>query len=384
MIKKLYIFIIIIYVISTLPAQNIHRVDSGQDSLDCKICHTCENPTVENPCLRNCPRFDKMSVHHSSDEGPEVIVMDVLSNIFVPVVFSHQLHAQMSDMSGGCKVCHHNNPPGTILKCGECHEISSQRADLSKPSLKGSYHRQCLGCHREWSHSTKCVVCHALRGKMTDEIVRSDRTDIVETTHPAIPEPDKLVYETNNEEGKLVSFYHNEHVQLFALKCVSCHNTESCDRCHDLTKPTLAEQIQPGKSIKISKSEDDHHKACFNCHSDEKCKFCHSDKEKNPFNHLTRTGWDLNPYHKSVVCSNCHLQEQKFSGLSKNCQTCHSYWSLDNFDHAVTGLILDENHRENVCEDCHLDKIYLATPNCEKCHAEEISYPSEKPGKVKN
>lgn len=320
-------------------------------------------------------------MHDSADDAPDVIIMDLLSNIYVPVVFSHQLHAQMADMSGGCQICHHYNPPGAILDCGECHENSPKRADLSKPSLKGAYHRQCLGCHREWSHSTDCVVCHALRSKETEEQVESDITDIIETTHPPILEPDKLVFETNNEDGPIVSFYHTEHVDLFSLKCVNCHTKEGCIKCHDLSQPTLAEQIKTGQKIKIHKSEDDHHKACFNCHSNEKCNFCHSDKEKNPFNHLTRTGWNLSPYHNKIVCDQCHREEQKYSGLNKNCHNCHSDWNQENFNHTLTGLILDENHIENDCEDCHVDLIYLRTPGCDNCHEEDISYPKQKPGK---
>lgn len=381
MMKRYYIYGILFLLVSNIPAQEKKQHETGQQPLDCKICHTCEKPTVRNPCLHQCPRFD-MTIHHSSQDAPEVIVIDILSSLYVPVIFSHQLHAQMADMSGGCRICHHRNPPGAILDCGDCHELSPKRADLRKPSLKGAYHRQCLGCHREWSHSTKCAVCHALKSELTEEIVRSDTTDIVETTHPPIPEPEKLVYETNNKDGKLVSFYHNEHVQLFSLKCVSCHNKESCSKCHDLKKPTLVEQIQAGKTIKVQKTKDDHHKACFNCHSNEKCKFCHTNKEKKPFNHLTRTGWRLAPYHTRMACRECHQELQKFSGLDKNCDHCHQNWNLENFDHTLTGLILDENHRENECEDCHLDRIYTSTPNCENCHDEDISYPKKKPGKA--
>ena len=163
---------------------------------------------------------------------------------------------------------------------------------------------------------------------------------------------------------------------------MSCHNKENCSKCHDLKKPTLVEQIKLGRTIKVQKTEDDHHKACFNCHSNEKCGFCHSNKEKEPFNHMTRTGWDLIPYHARLACDKCHQEEQKFRGLNKNCNNCHQNWNLENFDHALTGLILDENHHENDCEDCHLDRIYTSTPNCENCHDGDISYPEEKPGKA--
>ena len=359
----------------------------GQDAshaniTNCKLCHSCENPTLKNPCLKNCPRLDMLGSHHSADDAPDVIYMDGLSDIYVPVVFSHKLHAQMADMSGGCQLCHHHSPTEDISLCIECHPASPKRADLSRPSLKGAYHRQCLGCHREWSHDTKCAVCHALKNSLRITHDYSDSTDFIGSKHPPIPEPEKIIYETTSEEGNLVTFYHNEHVHLFNLKCVDCHQKENCQKCHDLAKPTLANLTQSGDPVKIHKTEADHHKACFNCHSGQKCTSCHSRDVKDPFNHYTRAGWRLNAYHKNLNCRKCHKMSNCFTGLKKGCANCHQDWTTENFNHVITGLKLDENHLEIECDICHTNYNFSRKPACSECHDEDFSFPDNKPGKL--
>ena len=57
---------------------------------------------------------------------------------------------------------------GPILKCSSCHESSRKREDVSIPDLKGAYHRQCMDCHREWSHETGCNSCHTPKKDLKD------------------------------------------------------------------------------------------------------------------------------------------------------------------------------------------------------------------------
>ena len=134
-------------------------------NLECITCHTCEIPTKETPCLRACVREHLITVYHSADDAPEYINLDefkVLEDYYTPVYFSHKLHAEMSHLAGGCQTCHHYNPPGSILSCKNCHENVRKREDLSKPDLKAAYHRQCMDCHRSWSHKDECRSCHEL------------------------------------------------------------------------------------------------------------------------------------------------------------------------------------------------------------------------------
>ena len=369
------ILLLVLIVQSVIAQETVH-----DDQLDCQRCHYCKNPAKNDPCLRECPRMESADFRQLKTDTPDQITIDILSDLYVPVVFSHKRHAKMADMSGGCRICHHHNPPGPILKCEACHSQSAKRSDLSKPALKGAYHRQCLGCHREWSHTTECAACHPLKNAQTANTGTKDTTDIVGTSHPQIPEPTKVVYETGSEEGKFVTFYHDEHINRFGFACVDCHRKEGCNKCHDLAKPKLADQMTLGEAIKIHKEESEHHKACEDCHSENTCGHCHAKTEKPRFNHLASSGWKLKNYHSTLACSSCHPNTRSIKRVNRTCSNCHQEWNSDNFNHRITGIILDENHLDNDCSGCHLENDYARSPSCSDCHDEEISYPEVIPG----
>ncbi len=336
----------------------------------CGDCHTCPTPTADAPCLRPCPRFSKTAVTGSPEEGPEVCILNQLSDMYVPVIFAHKLHAQMAEMGEGCETCHHHNPPGHIVPCRECHGAPFSPQNLRQPGLKGAYHRQCMNCHREWSHDTDCSVCHAR--KTAEAVVPqiTDLTDIMGMLHPNVTEPDKRLYQTNYDRGPVVTFHHKEHIELYGLKCVDCHHEESCSRCHETTE----------KPRRV-KSMEEHHKPCFTCHEGAKCSHCHARSEKPGFTHA-RTGWPLSQYHQSLDCRSCHPAGRKIGKLNRECIACHSSWTTETFNHAVTGLVLDETHQEMDCTDCHLERKFDQRPSCVNCHDDGRVYPQSSPGTI--
>jgi hypothetical protein len=287
----------------------------------CSDCHTRANPTKEDPCLVPCPRF-------TPEHGPEVVLIDQLSKQYVPVVFAHKLHAQMTEMSGGCALCHHFNPSHKILPCRDCHNTPSPD-NLAKPGLKGAYHRQCMNCHREWSHETECAVCHAKKTADSAVVVLPDPTDIMGTLHPNIEEPVVKTYETKYEHGKSVTFRHQDHVKRYGFKCVNCHREPNCNRCHNTDKVAAA-----------PKSLQQHHSPCASCHDT---------SVKNP-----------------AGCGHCHADKE-----------------TPPFTHASTGLVLDEAHSDAACFDCHIGSKFDKKPSCTECHDAEdkITYPEKLPGK---
>lgn len=363
--KKIIFILYIIGVTGFLSAQSHSKLN-----LDCKTCHQCETPTKANPCLILCPRTDMMTIHSKPEEAPANITMNYflgIEDLYGPVNFSHYTHAEMAGISGGCKTCHHFNNTGNILKCVDCHEVNRARADISKPDLKGAFHRQCMDCHREWSGKADCISCH---NKKSDQKTKSVSTKPVKV-HPEIQEPARLVFDTNTKEGKLVTFYHNEHTDIYGIDCSSCHKNESCAKCHDKT----------GHTTKAPKDLSQKHKACSSCHNVEKnCSSCHSDKTKNPFNHFARTGFDIGKFHNKLSCSQCHKKKNDFKGLTGNCNVCHNSWNNTNFKHDITGIVLDEIHIENECEDCHTERNFNASPSCSNCHDDDIKYPESIPG----
>jgi len=345
---------------------------AGQDrtSLDCATCHDCNLPTHEDPCLRACPRFHGHFVgDHDWGEGPEVVVIDQLTDIYGPVTFSHRLHAEMSAMTGGCTNCHHySEASGTIPPCRECHDPDRADADLRKPSLKGAYHRQCINCHLDWAHENACGFCHQESESHKMASAQGDPSDMMGQDHPRLEAPPYYAYETPYEDGPVVTFHHEDHVEQFGLRCVDCHQGDSCSRCHDTATGSAAEHV------KI-----DHVTTCGTCHQERDCGFCHSDEVSPSFHHAETAGFHLDPHHTDVACETCHGEPQQFRTPAGTCTGCHIHWEDGAFDHRVTGVALDEMHADFGCRDCHLEGNFAVAPSCVDCHGEEL-FPDMVPG----
>ncbi len=359
-----------ILIFSTITfSQTINKNHSLQN-ITCKTCHTCDVPTKQDPCLVACPRNEMVTVHQSPAEGPNVVTLDKLADKYQPVTFSHRVHAQMSEMSGGCANCHHYNTSGPILKCSDCHSVERKREDISKPDLEAAYHRQCINCHKEWSHSTDCNSCHVKKGI---NITQKQTKDI---NHPDVKEPEKLIYETNYDKGKIVTFFHDEHTKLFGAECISCHQNDNCTRCHDTKN---VKPVSSNLPERITKTASEHHQPCFKCHENDDCSKCHMDKPAGKFDHKVSTGWALNRFHEKLECSKCHGANKKFVKLNNKCTSCHKEFTDGSFEHIKTGLKLDDIHSGLECGDCHFEENFANKPDCTNCH-DDKSFPNDKPG----
>jgi hypothetical protein len=363
---------------AAVPEQNgSMSKDHAKQAIDCKTCHYCEYPTINDPCLFNCPRSEMVSIHHSADEGPEIVEMDMIKGDYGVVIFSHKLHAEMSEMSGGCESCHHYNTTGPVLKCITCHEPNRIREDLSKPDLEAAYHRQCLSCHRQWSRETTCQACHI--NQNSPDIAKTIQR-IKESKHEPVHSPQKIVYETEYEKGKLVTFFHEQHTKTFNLACKNCHQDDNCMKCHDVNLKKLHSEQNDNQRKKVHYSFEDHHKACITCHEKDDCGKCHKSREMEQFEHFRSTGFDLNPRHSMLKCTACHKQQGTYKGLSKNCTSCHSNFAQGKFDHRRIGLELDDIHTDMECGDCHKGNNFGAIPKCNDCHDDKY-HPHSLPGK---
>ena len=305
---------------------------------------------------------------------PEVVILDQLESIFEPVIFQHKLHADMATMGQGCEVCHHNSSGDTIPPCRQCHSTAIEEHDLEKPTLNGAYHRQCLNCHKEWESKEVCETCHARKTDKTMDkrLPEPDKTDIIGVNHPVIHVPEKQVFKTKYKGGKVVTFHHREHVELYQFRCVDCHHKESCSSCHEGIK-----KIAP-----LQKTLTIHHDPCSSCHDTKKadqCTNCHMQQESPGFTHAL-TGWPLNRFHQKLECNACHPKDRPVKALDKTCTNCHTNWYVGNFDHTITGIELSDSHVDFDCYECHIDEDYENPPSCENCHDEDIFYPDFLPG----
>jgi hypothetical protein len=354
-----------------LPSEHVKQ------ALNCKSCHVCEYPTREDPCLIECPKDSMVSVYHSPNEGPEVVLINEMSDNYMGVVFSHKLHAEMSVISTGCSGCHHYNTTGPVLNCRKCHENNRIRENIAVPDLKAAYHRQCLSCHKQWSHENGCnTQCHLSKGADVEQRKQDAIKSIAGKTHPTFPEPTKMIWETNYNSGKIVTFYHDEHVKLFKLECNACHQKDNCSKCHESKV-----QKDLSKPVKIKRSFEDHHMPCNDCHANDGCRKCHMEKEMSPFNHVRASGWSLKGYHTQLSCERCHGADLNFTKADRNCTSCHRNFVKGSFDHKTTGLILSEGHAELECKSCHPGDNFVNEPVCTECHETEITYPAQLPGK---
>jgi hypothetical protein len=320
--------------------------------------------------------------------GPDLVILNQLEDAYLPVPFDHRGHAEMAEMIGGCASCHHYTPEGQEHPaCRTCHAIADAEANIDQPGLRGAYHQQCLNCHRDWINEKDCDTCH--REKVgTDRSGRPDATptkdDLLAVIHPPIPEPSSDVY----SRGYLpitetqVIFRHREHTHRFGLRCVECHHERSCTRCH-----------APNEDRPQPRTLSEHHGQCIRCHKRDmnltgreagRCGRCHwqeNEPKPGPFDHAA-TGWPLSRFHEDKSCRECHTQVP-FVKVERECNVCHSEWSLATFDHSVTGQLLDDNHKEVDCEECHVYRRFDRPPACDNCHDSEdngIAFPGSRPG----
>ena len=375
--KKILVATLTLILTVGINAQQSPGKDHSKLNINCKTCHVCDVPTKDDPCLVACPRQKIATVYQKPEQTPELFVIDQISDRYGPVYFSHRLHAQMSVMSGGCENCHHFNTSGPILECNTCHESSRQREDVGRPDLKGAYHRQCMDCHREWSHETGCNTCHTLKKNLKDAKQENIQKKYSGKVHPVVLEPTHISYQTNSEKGKLVTFYHDDHTKKFGLTCATCHKQESCTKCHDVNRNSEVKL----QTVSTKKTFEEQHKNCISCHKEDNCSSCHSSTKLESFDHAKKTGWALSKHHIILACSKCHGSKLPYKKLDKKCSSCHQGWNKDTFKHSVTGLQLDETHSDLGCEDCHSENNYAEKPSCTNCH-ENYVYPKQKPGKL--
>lgn len=253
-----------------------------------------------------------------------MVLLNQLSKEYEPVIFAHRLHAQMSETSAGCAVCHHLNPADRILDCSNCHS-ATQPGTILKPNLRGAYHRLCLECHREWNQNTQCTLCHAVKTAHAPPVIVPAPGDILGILHPGVQAPVVKTFQTSYPRGKMVTFHHQEHVQRFGFQCAVCHHQEDCGDCHQ--RQTAAQ----------------HAKSLSEMHA---------------------------------VCAVCH----QTTGGPEVCARCHSDQGTPPFSHKQVGLVLSADHQIAKCTDCHVGARYHQKPTCSACHGADLSYPAQLPG----
>ncbi|MBL4902469.1 cytochrome c3 family protein [Desulfocapsa sp. AH-315-G09] len=123
----------------------------------------------------------------TADDAPETVTIDVMSNLYGPVEFNHEMHVEYASCQEchhhttgeiiadpNCARCHHSHDENDVVSCSECHVADRFNEEyiktledpklfhIDKPGLKGAYHLNCIGCHDITSGPVGCVECHTM------------------------------------------------------------------------------------------------------------------------------------------------------------------------------------------------------------------------------
>jgi hypothetical protein len=123
---------------------------------------------------------------YKAEDIPEEVVIKGLVDEYEAVKFPHRkivqtlvkntkdsklanyFHREKGTM---CQGCHHDSPAAKKPpRCSSCHGKPFDENNLFRPGLKGAYHQQCLGCHKEMNMEkpkpTDCKeACHKEKKK---------------------------------------------------------------------------------------------------------------------------------------------------------------------------------------------------------------------------
>ncbi len=122
---------------------------------------------------------------YSDEDIPEAVTIKDLEKQYEPVYFPHRkivrkLLAETKDdklaqyfhrqKGTVCQACHHNSPAAKKPpRCYSCHGKPFDAKEPLRPGMKGAYHQQCFGCHKQMGikkpDPLNCMECHQEKKK---------------------------------------------------------------------------------------------------------------------------------------------------------------------------------------------------------------------------
>lgn len=330
-----------------------------------------------------------------------------------------EMHASIEVKIGGsCSNCHKDLTEKTFQKCGDCHESSNEADYPTRIGLKGAYHRQCIGCHREQPPTTKapvdCVSCHhpitpdhteliKLAGNVSPQAITLQCLEC----HPKVGQ-DIMNSAHWNWKGLTPSISGHEHSITTGLLTVMDNYTISlrpdlvassalhigyspkpgdidfnnlrsidCLVCHDTTGTYRKDENRGGLPVASVNLVDVAHKVGRPSRSN--CGLCHYYAAGGPnYKHGDLEGETINAdpevdVHMGMAemrCQECHkTSAHQIAGMSFNapvtegrvrCESCHS-----ETPHGITGYLsrhLDDHVRTVSCETCHIPSFARKAP----------------------
>jgi hypothetical protein len=303
-----------------------------------------------------------------------------------------------------CTSCHtdpHKNQFGQ--NCRQCH---SEESFQIVSGLKNFDHNKTDFKLEEKHLIVNCKSCH--KTKFTDPLKHDRCTDCHSDYHNKQfvknnVSPDCSECHTVKGFTSFTFTVEKHNLSRFPLK--GAHSATPCYECHKKQEKWSFRNI----GFNCNECHTDNHKSFIQTkyYPDADCKICHTENRWSEvkFDH-SKTDFKLDGAHIRTDCRSCHykadskgVEKQRFTGLSKDCASCHSdnhfkqfekngttdctichgteNWKASVFDHNKTAFKLDGKHVNVACAGCHKPekngsliyvKYKLKEFRCESCH----------------
>ena len=162
-------------------------IESKQQTSYCTQCHmkppqqgTAANMKPEVMASMLLKSRTAVTDTYRDEDIPEIVAIGDLVNEYEAVQFPHRrivrrlvanmkedrlasyFHSQKGTI---CLACHHNSPVAKKPpRCYSCHGKPFDEKEPLRPGMKGAYHLQCMGCHKQMGlkkpDSLNCIECH--------------------------------------------------------------------------------------------------------------------------------------------------------------------------------------------------------------------------------
>lgn len=344
-------------------------------------CTSCHLNNVYKGTPATCYACHKSDDKHNGQFGTNCALCHASSG-WTPASFDHtNFPLTGKHANAACSSCHVNNVfKGTPKDCNSCHSGKNPHS-----SLLGS---NCGNCHKTsgWLPATfdHSLAAFKLTGAHSSAACTSCH---VNNVYKGTPSDCYSCHKQNdNHNGqfgtgcnschttsawKPATFDHNSS----GFKLTGAHAQASCSSCH-------ANNVFKGTPTSCNACHQDQHNGQYGTN----CGSCHTTSAWKPAN-FDHSGFPLTNGHAGLTCNSCH-SSGKYTGLSKDCSTCHSEpayhaglfssncaqcHTTSNWNATYTGSHPKTcdgsciNHHKATCHDCHT--VNLSSATCTKCHS---------------
>lgn len=387
--------------------------------VDCDACHTklaVEVGPMPPGYLSSWPAAPERPQWKVSLGGPVTVSQCVFCHPnldgFAPgrIIFSHDVHLQESF---SCTSCHPVFPHGTegtrrneMVDCYRCHSL--QHAELGLIATE-----ECADCHPPEfelvpvnhtdafingehkamveENETYCTLCH--KSSFCVPCHRNEQGT-------ANGSPPKWVIPEDHQQSVWLSQHGPKFLDATGT-CWACHDSPSCERCHQTPMPHPPDWLEAHADSEFSEREDSDcdlchqdREWCQDCHHEqvrrvelieENCTPCHPEMKQKPRTQLRD---------RKLAPHAVHFEVREVKGRPYRCYECHTTWgsptangngSGNGNDHL--GSPTDLGHDMRLCYDCHgaLDfQSVLIAPwpgdqLCGRCHPQGPVSPTDRP-----